>query len=210
MAARGFDLPATLPLFALPGAVLMPRASLPLHIFEPRYLQMLDDTLKTPDRLIGMIQPMGEGLARIGCAGRVVMFSETGNGRMDIVLRAVSRFTLTGIEDGFTPYPRGRISWDGFAPDRDSRAPTDPGLDRDGMLDRLSRYMQARELSTDWEAAREADDEMLVNSLAMLLPFAPEEKQALLEAESLADRREMLDGLLEYALHGGDEEETVH
>lgn len=78
------------------------------------------------------------------------------------------------------------------------------------MLDRLSRYMQARELSTDWEAAREADDEMLVNSLAMLLPFAPEEKQALLEAESLADRREMLDGLLEYALHGGDEEETVH
>ena len=103
MAARGFDLPATIPLFALPGAVLMPRASLPLHIFEPRYLQMLDDTLKTPDRLIGMMQPMGEGLARIGCAGRVVMFSETGSGRMDIVLRAVSRFTLTGIEDGFTP-----------------------------------------------------------------------------------------------------------
>ena len=98
MAMRGFDLPATIPLFALPGAVLMPRASLPLHLFEPRYLQMLDDTLKTPDRLIGMIQPMGDGLARIGCAGRVVMFSETGDGRMDIVLRAVSRFSLGGVE----------------------------------------------------------------------------------------------------------------
>lgn len=210
MAMRGFDLPATIPLFALPGAVLMPRASLPLHLFEPRYLQMLDDTLKTPDRLIGMIQPMGDGLARIGCAGRVVMFSETGDGRMDIVLRAVSRFSLGGVEDGFTPYPRGRIAWTGFGPDRDSTSPTDPGLDRDAMLDRLSRYMQARELSTDWEAAREADDEMLVNSLSMLLPFSPEEKQALLEAETLPARREMLDGLLEYALHGGDEEETVH
>lgn len=210
MAMRGFDLPDTIPLFALPGAVLMPRASLPLHIFEPRYLQMLDDTLKTPDRLIGMIQPIGEGLARIGCAGRVVMFSETGDGRMDIVLRAVSRFALTGVEDGFTPYPRGRIGWQGFGADRDSKVPTDPGLDREALLDRLSRYMQARELSTDWDAAREADDEMLVNSLSMLLPFSPEEKQALLEAESLPARREMLDGLLEYALHGGDEEETVH
>lgn len=210
MAMRGFDLPDTIPLFALPGAVLMPRASLPLHIFEPRYLQMLDDTLKTPDRLIGMIQPIGEGLARIGCAGRVVMFSETGDGRMDIVLRAVSRFALTGVEDGFTPYPRGRIGWQGFGADRDSTVPTDPGLDREALLDRLSRYMQARELSTDWDAAREADDEMLVNSLSMLLPFSPEEKQALLEAESLPARREMLDGLLEYALHGGDEEETVH
>ena len=211
MALRGRDLPRAIPLFPLPGAILLPRASLPLHIFEPRYLQMLDDTLKTPERLIGMIQPLGHGLASIGCAGRVVMFSEHDDGRLDIVLRAASRFTLGAVEEGFTPYLRGEVDWSGFEADRDARAATDPGLDRDSMLGKLLRYMQARELSTDWDAARAADDEMLINSLSMLLPLGTEEKQALLEAETLPERRELLDGLLEYALHGDpDEEETVH
>lgn len=202
------DLPGQIPLFPLPGAVLMPRARLPLQIFEPRYLQMLEDVLKTEHRLIGMIQPIGEGLARIGTAGRVVAFSETEDGRMMISLRAVSRFRLGDVEEGFLPYLRGRVDWSPFAGDRKGDE-TDRGFDREAFLSRLRRYMAARDLSTDWEAAGEADDEMLVNALAMLLPLEIEEKQALLEAPTLTARREILDGLIEYALHGGAREETL-
>lgn len=211
MVHRGRDLPGTIPLFPLPGVILLPRATLPLHIFEPRYLQMLEDTLKRPDRLIGMIQPHGTGMARVGCAGRVVMFSEMDDGSMDIVLSAVSRFALSEVEEGFAPYLRGRVDWTEFAADREQRRPTDPDMDREAMMDRLGRYMEQRNLSTDWDAARAADDETLINSLSMLLPLAPEDKQALLEAVSLPQRRELLDGLLDFALHGGaSDEETVH
>ena len=206
---RAPDLPGLIPLFPLPGAVLMPRARLPLHIFEPRYLQMLEDTLRTDHRLIGMIQPIGEGLARVGTAGRVVAFSETEDGRMMISLRAVSRFHLSEVEEGFAPYLRGRVDWSGFAADRETGDETDPGFDREAFLSRLRRFMAARDLSTDWEAAGEADDEMLINALAMLLPLEVEEKQALLEAPTLSARREILDGLIEYALHGGSREETL-
>src|SRR5690554_1202406 len=102
-----FDLPQRLPLFPLPGAVLMPRTRLPLHIFEPRYLQMLEDSLKTDHRMIGMIQPEGEALCSIGSAGRVVAFSEGDDGRMMVSLKAVSRFRLRDVEEGFAPYLRG-------------------------------------------------------------------------------------------------------
>lgn len=211
MAMRGFDLPATIPLFALPGAVLMPRASLPLHLFEPRYLQMLDDALKSGHRLIGMIQPIGDGLAAVGTAGRVTMFSEMDDGRLMISLRAISRFRLEEVIEGFTPYLRGRVDWSPFKADRAPSVPPDQDFDRPAFLERLQRYMDERELSTDWNAAEEADDELLVNSLSMLLPLGVEEKQALLEAADLPARREMLDGLLEYALHGGgDDEEMLH
>lgn len=206
---RAPDLPGQIPLFPLPGAVLMPRARLPLQIFEPRYLQMLEDVLKTDHRLIGMIQPIGEGLARVGTAGRVVAFSETDDGRMMISLRAVSRFRLGEVEEGFLPYLRGRVDWSGFEADRENGDETDPGFDREAFLSRLRRFMAARDLSTDWEAAGEADDEMLVNALSMLLPLEVEEKQALLEAPTLGERREILDGLIEYALHGGVREETL-
>lgn len=206
---RAPDMPGQIPLFPLPGAVLMPRARLPLQIFEPRYLQMLEDVLKTGHRLIGMIQPIGDGLARVGTAGRVVAFSETEDGRMMISLRAVSRFRLTEVEEGFLPYLRGRVDWSGFEADLDKGDETDPGFDREAFLQRLKRYMAARDLSTDWEAAGEADDEMLINALAMLLPLEAEEKQALLEAPTLTARRGILDGLIEYALHGGAREETL-
>lgn len=209
MMLAGVDLPAQIPLFPLPGAVLMPRARLPLHIFEPRYLQMMADTLKTEHRLIGMIQPIGEGLARVGTAGRVVAFSETDDGRMMISLRAISRFRLGEVEDGFAPYLRGRVEWTDFTADRDHGDETDAGFDRAAFLGRLRRFMAARDLATDWEAAAEADDEMLVNALAMLLPLEVEEKQALLEAPTLTARREILDGLVEYALHGGARDETM-
>lgn len=203
-----FDLPERLPLFPLPGTVLMPRARLPLHIFEPRYLQMLEDTLKTDHRMIGMIQPDGAALASIGCAGRVIAFSEGDDGRMMISLRAISRFRLREAEEGFAPYLRGLVEFDGFQ--RDLGTPeTDPRMQRDRLFSLLRRYMEAHELSTDWEAAEKADDEVLVNSLSMMLPFSSSDKQALLESPSLGDRRELLEGLIEFALRGGDNEERL-
>ena len=210
MTPRG-ALPDTIPLFPLPGAVLLPRTRLPLHIFEPRYLQMLEDALKSGHRLIGMIQPVGDGLAAVGTAGRVTMFSEMDDGRLMISLRAISRFRLEEVIEGFTPYLRGRVDWTPFRADRAPSVPPDQEFDRPAFIERLRRYMAERELSTDWNAAEEADDELLVNSLSMLLPLGVEEKQALLEAADLPARREMLDGLLEYALHGGgDDEEMLH
>ena len=207
-----FDLPVRIPLFPLSGAVLMPRARMPLHVFEPRYLQMLDDTLKTDHRLIGLIQPEGAepegGLAAIGCAGRVASFSETDDGRQMISLRAVSRFRLIEAKQGFTPYLVGEVDWSSFA--RDLRGnEDDPAMDREALFALLRRYMAAHDLSTDWDAAAEAQDEALINSLSMVLPFSPGDRQALLESPTLADRRELLQGLIEFALHGGDNEERL-
>ncbi|MBU3031438.1 LON peptidase substrate-binding domain-containing protein [Paracoccus marinaquae] len=201
-----FDLPAQIALFPLEGAILMPRARLPLHIFEPRYLQMLEDTLKTEHRLIGIIQPEGDGLAMIGTAGRVVAFSETDDGRMMISLRAISRFRLVEMQEGFAPYLRGQVDWASFRRDLGG-AERDPAMDRAALFGLLRRYMEAHDLSTDWDAATQAEDEMLINSLAMMLPFSPGDKQALLETPALADRRELLQGLIEFALHGGDDQE---
>ncbi|WP_234854109.1 LON peptidase substrate-binding domain-containing protein [Paracoccus everestensis] len=203
-----FDLPTRLPLFPLSGAVLMPRARIPLHVFEPRYLQMLDDALKTDHRLIGLIQPEGEGLAAIGCAGRVVAFSETDDGRQMISLLAVSRFRLTEVQEGFTPYLMAEVDWSSFTHDLKGTE-DDPGLDRDTLFPLLRRYMDAHELSTDWDAASEAQDEALINSLSMVLPFSPGDRQALLESPTLSDRRELLQGLIEFALHGGDTEDRL-
>lgn len=203
-----FDLPARIALFPLSGAVLMPRARIPLHVFEPRYLQMLDDTLKTDHRLIGLIQPEGEGLAAIGCAGRVVAFSETDDGRQVISLRAVSRFRVVRMQDGFTPYRVAEVDWSSFGRDLQGTE-QDRGMDREALFSLLQRYMQAHDLSTDWDAAAAADDEALINSLSMVLPFSPADKQALLESPTLADRRELLQGLIEFALHGGDNEERL-
>lgn len=208
--ARRHDLPDSLPLFVLPGALMLPRTRLPLQVFEPRYLQMLDDTLKTDHRMIGIIQPAGDDLAPIGCAGRVVAFSENDDGRYMVSLKAVSRFQLTDATQGFTPYLKGGADWSDYARDRSSK-PEDVDFDRDAFLGRLVRFMEARDLATDLDNARQADAETLINALSMLLPLAPEEKQALLEAQTLEDRLAMLDGLIEYALRqtGADHEERL-
>lgn len=208
------DLPDVIPVFPLPGALLLPRSRLPLHLFEPRYLAMLEDSLKTPQRLIGMVQPNigpageGQALHMIGCAGRVTQFSETEDGRYMITLSGVSRFRFIEEVEGFTPYRRARVSWDGFNRDL---GPTeeDHTFDRAAFLDLLARYFQSREVQTDWDSLKEADDELLVNSLAMLLGFEPEDKQALLEAPSLTTRRETLVTLIEFALRGGEGNEEV-
>lgn len=208
------DLPNTLPVFPLPGALLLPRARLPLHIFEPRYLAMLDDALKTPARLIGMIQPRdvpGSDKLRlhaIGCAGRITAFSETEDGRYMITLSGISRFRVTGEASGFEPYTRCDVSWDGFSRDM-GPVEKDDGFDRHGFLKLLSRFFEAEELKTDWESLNEAEDELLINSLSMLCPFEPEDKQALLEAPSLTTRRETLVTLIEFALRRGDAEDIM-
>ena len=207
------DLPDTIPLFPLPGALLLPRARLPLHIFEPRYLAMFDDCLKTPSRLIGMIQPReapnGEKrLSAIGCAGRVTAFSETEDGRYMITLSGISRFRLRQEVQGFTPYRRAEVDWSPFARDTGS-VEDDPGLDRPALMDRLSRYFTHQRLGTDWDSLKEAEPELLVNALSMLLPFSPEDKQALLEAPSLVTRRETLVTLLEFALRSGNGDEVL-
>jgi uncharacterized protein len=208
------DLPDILPAFPLPGALLLPRSRLPLHIFETRYLAMIDDALKTQGRMIAMIQPNPgrtgdeKGLHSIGCAGRITQFSETEDGRYMVTLGGVSRFRLIGEVDGFQPYRRVEVNWDGFEQDRES-SEDDVKYDRDAFLNLLSKYFTVRDLSADWETLKEADDELLVNSLSMMLDFEPEDKQALLEAPSLSTRRETLVTLIEYFLRGGDAEEMM-
>lgn len=211
---KRIDLPDTIAVFPLPGALLLPRARLPLHIFEPRYLAMLDDCLKTPGRLIGMIQPLGtpggeKRLASIGCAGRLTQFSETDDGRYMITLTGVTRFRLRQeVEGGFTPYRRCLVDWAPFARDLGPEE-DDPAFERAGFLALLGRYLAARRLGTDWDNLKEADPELLVNALSMLLPFSPEDRQALLEAPSLVTRRETLVTLIEFALRAGGGEDEV-
>ncbi len=208
------DLPDTIAIFPLPGALLLPRARLPLHIFEPRYLAMIDDCLKTKHRLIGMIQPreVPEGqekrLNAIGCAGRLTGFSETEDGRYMITLSGMSRFRLREEVQGFTPYRRCLVDWAPFVRDL-GREEQDDGLERKAFLDLLGRFFKAMELSTDWSSLNEAEPELLINSLSMLCPFSPEDKQALLEAPSLSTRRETLVTLIEIALRGGVSDDVM-
>jgi Lon protease-like protein len=210
---KSADLPDTIPVFPLPGALLLPRARLPLHLFEPRYLQMLEDALKTPDRLIGMVQPHNdpngnEQLHAIGCAGRVTQFSETEDGRYMITLAGVSRFRISHEISGFYPYRKVEVSWSGF--ERDIGKPeTDTGFDRPKFMHELEKFFRSHDLQTDWDGLKDAETELLINSLSMLCPFEPEEKQALLEAPSLSTRRETLATLIEFSLRGGTAEEIL-
>ncbi len=212
------DLPEVIPVFPLPGALLLPRARLPLNIFEPRYLAMLDDVLRSDHRLIGMVQPF-ESLApqpklhTIGCAGRVTSLSETEDGRYLIALTGVSRFRIGGEIDGFTPYRRVRAEWPDFAADLgpvEDGTEDGTGFRRKDFLAVLRRYFQAVRLASDWDSLSDAEPELLVNSLAMMCPFSVEEKQALLEAPQLSDRVETLMALMQFAIaSGGDDDNQV-
>ena len=210
---KAADLPETIAVFPLPGALLLPRSRLPLHIFEPRYLQMFDDALKTNARVIGMVQPnpmrgKKDTLHHIGCAGRITQFSETEDGRYLITLSGISRFRVLEEVTGFSPYRKCTVDWAGF--DRDlGGVEKDTQFDRVSLMNLLEKYFAARGLSTDWETLKDAEDELLINSLSMLLDFEPEDKQALLEAPSLSTRRETLVTLIEYALRGGNSEEMM-
>ena len=211
------DLPDTIAVFPVPGAILLPRTRLPLHIFEPRYLAMIEDCLKSDRRMIGMIQPRtGPGaaagpvpaLAAVGCAGRITSFSETDDGRYMITLTGIARFRVVGELNGFVPYRRCTPDWTPYGFDLKGAAP-DADFPREAFLEKLSRYFKVRNLGVDWSTLKEAEDELLVNALAMLCPFAPEEKQALLEASDLAERRRVLETLIAFAMRAGGAADEV-
>lgn len=202
--SRNADLPDVLPMFPLAGALMLPRAHLPLHVFEPRYLAMVEDALKSSHRMIGVVQPVsesGQAFYPVGGAGRITQFSETDDGRYMITLTGRSRFQISDEIEGFTPYRRCGVAWGGYERDlEDARDIAPP--EREALLQLLDRYLVAQDLSADWEALREAGDEMLVNALSMMLEFSVEEKQALLEAPSLAARQQTLMTLIEFGLRG--------
>ncbi|MDC0737927.1 LON peptidase substrate-binding domain-containing protein [Cognatishimia sp. SS12] len=211
---RAADLPDVIPVFPLPGALLLPRARLPLHLFEPRYLAMLEDALKTRTRLIGMVQPMpnqdgnAPKLHDVGCVGRISQFAETEDGRYMITLTGVSRFRILEEVGGFQSYRKCRVAWADFQRDLGQHE-EDLGFDRAAFLMILQKFFEANALSTDWDALQGAEDEMLINSLAMLLELDVEDKQAMLEAPTLTERREVLTTLIEFALRGGDAEDRM-
>lgn len=195
-------LPDMIPIFPLEGALLLPGGQLPLNIFEPRYLRMVDDAL-SGSRLIGMIQPKaGEDanaramLYRVGCAGRLTSFTETGDGRYLITLTGVRRFAVKEEMSADTPYRIGVADWDSFDVDAHKDA-TGETIDRAAFLEIMRGYLDAEGLEADWDAAASAPIDTLVASLAMGCPFAPNEKQALLEAKTVAERAKCLMTLME-------------
>jgi hypothetical protein len=193
------DLPGALSVFPLTGAVLLPRSSLPLNIFEPRYLNMVDDALAS-DRLIGMIQPAGAGpapeLMQIGCAGRLTAFAETGDGRYLITLTGVCRFRVAQELPQAHPYRRVTPDWAPFAHDLVDQMP-DPTIDRERMIRAMRRYAQAIGVSVDWEQVDATPSEALIDVATQICPFEPIEKQTLLEARSHNERAGALIMLLE-------------
>lgn len=196
------DLPQLIPVFPLDGALLLPGGELPLQIFEPRYLNMVDDAM-AGDRVIGMIQTRGGSrarpiLAEVGCLGRITSYAETSDGRYLITLTGLCRFEAGEELDLRLPYRQLRANYDRFR--EDLGGDVDPGVSdtaRARFATALKRYLNRRELDIDWETASEAPLEALVNSLCMGLPFEPAEKQAFLEAPDLAGRFEVLTTLLE-------------
>ncbi len=204
------DLPDRVPVFPLSGALLLPSGHMPLNIFEPRYLAMIDATLGG-DRLIGMIQPALDApkkapappLCEIGCLGRITEFSETGDGRYAIALVGVSRFRVLEEIAATTPYRQCRISIDGFA---DLAAPLsgEDDVDRSALLRTFRDYLAANELEADWDSVNRATNAGLVTALSMMSPYGPPEKQALLEAPDHATRAKTLIAITEMALAGAN------
>ena len=194
-------LPKNIPLFPLPGALLLPNSRLPLNIFEPRYIRMVEDTLATKHRLIGMIQPIkldkvnnltgANKFQKVGCAGRIVSFTETEDGRYLITLEGVSRFNFRKEMEDQKPYILSEIDWEFYSNDL---VPFEGinSFDRNGFLEILKKYLDSAQIASDWDVLKKAREEVLVNSLSMLCPFEPEEKQVLLEAETIVKRLDVL------------------
>ncbi|GJM03476.1 MAG: ATP-dependent protease [Rhodomicrobium sp.] len=208
------DLPETLPLFPLKGVILLPRSNLPLNIFEPRYLQMTDDIL-AGERLIGMIQPAAGAnteltgkeiipLRKTGCAGRVTEYQEVDDGRVLITLTGVCRFDLTEEVETEKAYRSYKVSYNKYEDD------LLPGfgegkVNRDTLLNVLRTYLNLHELDADWDSIHQSSNEFLVNTLSIISPYGPEEKQALLETIDLKNRSEVLIALAEMDIASGDD-----
>ena len=200
----GADVPKHAAVFPLAGALLLPGARLPLNVFEPRYLQMIDEAI-AGTRLIGMIQPALGGATRpdgepelcaVGCLGRIASFAETGDGRYLISLQGVCRFRVLDEMSVRTPFRQCRIA--PFLADLPEQAGSE--IDRPALLRTFRAYLKANQLEADWESVSRADDTTLVNALSMMAPYGPAEKQALLEAADLKARAETLIAITEMAL----------
>ncbi|ESY62384.1 LON peptidase substrate-binding domain-containing protein [Mesorhizobium sp. M0051] len=198
-------LPSTIPIFPLEGALLLPGGRMPLNIFEPRYLQMVDEAI-SGSRLIGVIQPSLDGalradgepeLCNVGCAGRIIAFSETGDGRYLVSLQGVCRFRIASELTVKTPFRQAKLA--PFLADLDEDQAADE-IDRPSLLKAFRAYLQANDLEADWESVSRAENAMLVNALSMMAPYGPAEKQALLEAADLKTRAETLIAITEMAL----------
>jgi uncharacterized protein len=210
------DCPPLVPLFPLSGALLLPRGQLPLNIFEPRYLAMFDDALKS-HRVIGIIQPDAEepdsgpapALYRTGCIGRITQFSESGDGRYLLTLTGVSRFRVEQELPATTPYRQAVVTYEPYLVDFTARAGEDQ-VDRAGLIKTLRDFAKVHELKIDWKSVNDAPNEALVNALAMMSPFGPREKQALLEAQDLKSRSEVLVAITQIELaRSGDDPDTT-
>jgi Lon protease-like protein len=199
------DLPETLPIFPLAGALLLPRADLPLNIFEPRYLEMMSDAM-SGERMVGMIQPTEDSsndekprLMKVGCAGRITSYTETPDGRMIVTLTGVSRFSVAREIKVTTPYRQVKANFKPFAVDlvMDKGASE---VNRPALMAAFKDYLNANNMSADWTEINAASTEILVNTLSLLAPYPANEKQALLEAPDLKTRAEVLVALTEIAL----------
>ncbi len=203
------DLPRVIPVFPLPGALLLPGGQLPLHIFEPRYRDMVRDSIAA-ERIIGMIQPRDPEnrvelpeIYPIGCAGRITAFRETEEGRYYITLKGICRFGVLEEIEAETSYRQTLVS---YAKYRSDLQPVDTQhVDRDKLMPALRSFLELHKVDVDWETLEEVPDESLVRSLAMNCPFEPSEKQALLEAADASARSRLVTSLIEMAvLHRPD------
>ena len=210
------DLPQILPVFPLAGALLLPRGQMPLNIFEPRYLEMVDNSMRDGHRLIGMIQPDPAhpgsedkpNLFKVGCVGRITQLAETGDGRYVLQLTGIARFGVEQELNVATAYRQCRVSYVPFANDFIARKGEEE-VNRAALLDALSAFLKANNLKTDWEGIESAPNEALVNAFAMMSSYGTAEKQALLEAPDLKTRAEMLVAITEIELaKGGSDGET--
>lgn len=201
------DLPHTIPVFPLPGALLLPRGQMPLNVFEPRYLAMVDDALRDGHRLIGMIQPDAAHSAdadrpklfSVGCVGRITQFAESGDGRYILELTGIARFKVVKEREVSTEYRQCEVDFFAFVDDFTARK-GESDVDREALLVVLTDFLKANDLKVDWEGIENAPNEALVNALAMMSPFGPAEKQAMLEAPDLKTRAEILIAVTEMDL----------
>jgi Lon protease-like protein len=200
------DLPDVIPVFPLPGALLLPRGQLPLNIFEPRYLAMIDDAFLSGKRVIGMIQPLpGEedakrpALSEVGCVGRITQIAETGDGRYMLSLTGIARFRVVEELTATTAYRQCKVDFAAFAGDFEARV-GEEAVDRDGLLKTLREFLDTNDMEADWDGIRRAPTEVLVNALCMMSPWGVKEKQALLEAPDLRTRAALLVAVTEVAL----------
>ena len=197
-------LPQVIPIFPLPGVILLPSTKLPLNIFEPRYLKMTRDALKS-DWIIGMVQPraLRQGsttpdVYHVGCAGKIIAFSETEDGRILITLEGIARFKIRGELPQTREYRRTEVDWCPFK--KDLRTTGEPVMDRPRFEEVLRQYFAVRKIRAQWEEIEQIADTELVTSLAVQCPFTFEEKQALLEAPGIKDRAELVLSLLTMAV----------